>query len=31
MHYCVVVREAYLERRFGDDYRAYKATVRRWL
>ncbi len=23
--------EAYLERRFGDDYRAYKARVRRWL
>ena len=32
MHYGVVVREeAYLERRFGDDYRAYQATVRRWL
>jgi hypothetical protein len=23
--------EAYLERRFGDDYRAYKSRVRRWL
>jgi protein-S-isoprenylcysteine O-methyltransferase Ste14 len=23
--------EAYLERRFGDGYRAYKARVRRWL
>lgn len=23
--------EAYLERRFGDDYRAYRAQVRRWL
>jgi protein-S-isoprenylcysteine O-methyltransferase Ste14 len=32
MRYGVVAREeAYLERRFGDDYRAYKAHVRRWL
>lgn len=23
--------EAFLERRFGDDYRAYKSRVRRWL
>jgi protein-S-isoprenylcysteine O-methyltransferase Ste14 len=28
----VVAREeAYLERRFGDAYRDYKASVRRWL
>ena len=32
LRYGVVAREeAYLERRFGDEYRAYKATVRRWL
>jgi protein-S-isoprenylcysteine O-methyltransferase Ste14 len=32
MHYGVIVREeAYLERRFGDAYRNYKARVRRWL
>jgi protein-S-isoprenylcysteine O-methyltransferase Ste14 len=32
IHYCVVVREeAYLQRRFGDAYRGYKARVGRWL
>jgi protein-S-isoprenylcysteine O-methyltransferase Ste14 len=32
IRYGVVAREeAYLERRFGDSYRAYKASVRRWL
>lgn len=32
MRYGVVAREeAYLERRFGDPYRNYKAHVRRWL
>lgn len=32
LRYGVVAREeAYLERRFGDDYRNYKARVRRWL
>jgi protein-S-isoprenylcysteine O-methyltransferase Ste14 len=30
--YCVVAREeTYLERRFGDAYRDYKARVHRWL
>jgi protein-S-isoprenylcysteine O-methyltransferase Ste14 len=32
IRYGVVAREeAYLERRFGDAYRAYKVRVRRWL
>jgi protein-S-isoprenylcysteine O-methyltransferase Ste14 len=32
IHYVVIRREEqYLERRFGDEYLAYKASVRRWL
>jgi protein-S-isoprenylcysteine O-methyltransferase Ste14 len=27
----IALEEAYLERTFGDQYRAYKARVRRWL
>ncbi len=29
--YVIAREEAYLERRFGDAYRAYKARVRRWM
>ena len=32
MHFGVILREErYLERKFGDEYRQYKASVRRWL
>ncbi len=32
MHFGVIVREeAYLERLFGEEYRAYRRRVRRWL
>jgi protein-S-isoprenylcysteine O-methyltransferase Ste14 len=32
LRYAVIAREeTYLEQRFGDDYRDYKARVRRWL
>ena len=32
IHYGVIKREeAYLEAKFGDEYRAYKTTVRRWV
>jgi protein-S-isoprenylcysteine O-methyltransferase Ste14 len=29
--YAILPEEAYLERKFGDDYLAYKKRVRRWL
>jgi len=29
--YVIAKEEAYLERQFGDEYRAYKARVRRWI
>ena len=32
MHFGVIAREeAYLERKFGDEYRSYRDSVRRWL
>jgi len=32
VHWKIVLREEqYLESRFGDDYRAYKAHVNRWI
>lgn len=29
--YCIRPEEAYLERKFGESYRAYKRRVRRWI
>ena len=32
IHYGVIIREeSYLERKFGEDYLAYKSRVRRWI
>lgn len=32
LHYAVILREeAYLDRRFGETYRQYRASVRRWI
>ena len=30
-NFAILPEEAYLERKFGDDYRAYKSRVRRWI
>jgi protein-S-isoprenylcysteine O-methyltransferase Ste14 len=29
--FAILPEEAYLERKFGDSYRAYKGRVRRWI